>query len=209
MLDERSAKLVLWQGECGRWADIDPRRPQVPWNEPRQAKWLVRRAVNDLRMGMRLTCYFHAVDLMNYSHGGPTLNARIGLLRGEDCSPRLSYRGYQTLCTLLDDQVTLDSRLAPECHGTTDTTFRSAGFVRNGRPLYAWWSPVGLFEDFTPTKVTLRLPTLDTVTLDDPVLVDPLSQRVYRLPAGQTGDGLPLLDYPLLLTDRSVVPLQG
>jgi hypothetical protein len=214
MLDEHSAKLALWQGECGRWADIDPRRPKLPWNEQRQAKWVLRRAVNDLRQGMQLTSFFHAVDLMNYSHGGPTLNARIGLLRGEDCSPRLSYFGYQTLCTLLDGQTKLVSRLTPECHGTTDTTFKSAGFVRNGRALYTWWSPVGLFENFAPGKVTLRLPTLAGATIDNPVLVEPLSQRVYRSPGKPTGDeltaaDLPLLDYPLLLTDRSVVPLRG
>ncbi len=214
MLDEHSAKLGLWQGECGCWADIDPRRPKVPWNEQRQAKWLVRRAVNDLRQGMQLTSFFHAVDLLGYSHGGPTLDARIGLLRGEDCSPRLSYFGYQTLCTLLDGRTKLDSKLAAECDAVPGETFKSASFARNGRPLYTWWSPVDLFEDFTPTKVTLRLPALDAATLDNPVLVDPVSQRVYRL-SGKTSDGvltandLPLLDYPLLLTDRSVVPVRG
>jgi hypothetical protein len=98
------------------------------------------------------------------------------------------------------------------CGGAPDEAFKSAGFVRNSRALYAWWSPISLFEDFTPTKVTLRLPTLDNATIDNPVLVDPLSQRVSQL-SGKMSDGVltvagvPLLDCPLLVTDRSVVPL--
>ncbi len=214
MAKARGAQVALWQGECGRWADIDPRRPKVPWNQQRQAKWLVRRAMNDLRQDMQLTSFFHSVDLMGYSHGGAALKARIGLLRGEDCAPRLSYYAYQTLCTLLDGQTKLDRRLAAKCDAVTDGTFKSAGFVRNGRALYAWWSPVGLFEDFTPGKVSPQLPTPVGATIDNPVLVDPLSQRVYSLP-GTSADGelavtdLPLLDYPLLLTDRSVVALRG
>ena len=214
LLDVHHAQLGLWQGECGRWADIDPRRPKLPWNEQRQAKWVLRRALNDLRHEVELTSYFHAVDLMHYSHGGPTLNARIGLLRGEDCSPRLSYYGYQTLCTLMDGQTEFSAELEVAGEGLADRPFRAAGFTRNGRALYAWWSPVGLFEDFTPGKVTLRLPTPAGATIDNPVLVDPLSQRVYRLAGKSTGGkltviDLPLLDYPLLLTDRSVVPLHG
>jgi hypothetical protein len=212
VLDRRQAKIRLWQGECGRWAGVDPRRPKLPWNEARQARWVLRRAMNDLRQGMELTSYFHAVDLLNYSHGGEVLKARIGLLRGEDCSPRPSYIGYQTLCTLFGGQTRRDTNLAIACEGSEDPAFKSAGFVRTGRALYAWWPVVDLFKDFTPSTVTLRLPTPTDATIDDPVLVDPLSQRVYKLSCKSAGgvlaiSGLPLLDYPLLVTDRSVVPI--
>lgn len=212
MAETHRAQLELWQGECGRWADVDPRRPKVPWNEQRQAKWLVRRAVNDLRQGMQLTSYFHAVDLLAYSHGGSTLKARIGLLRGEDCSPRLAYSGYQTLCTLLA-QSKCNTSLVPIGDDTADKKLRTAGFVSNDRALYGYWSPADLFEDLVPAKVTLRLPTPAEATIDNPVLIDPLSQRVYRLPGKPVGGeltvtDLPLFDYPLLLTDRSVVPLR-
>ncbi|NLS96463.1 MAG: hypothetical protein GXX96_30365 [Planctomycetaceae bacterium] len=213
LIDTHQARLGLWQGECGRWADIDPRRPKLPWNEQRQAKWVLRRALNDLRHDVELTSYFHAVDLMSYSHGGPTLNARIGLLRGEDCSPRLSYYAYQTLCTLMDGQTELSAELKVAGEGIADRPFRAAGFTRNGRALYAWWSPVELFDEFTPGSVTLRLPAPAESTIDNPVLIDPLSQRIYRLPGKPVGGeltvtDLPLFDYPLLLTDRSVVPLR-
>ncbi len=212
MLDQRHAQIRLWQGECGRWAGVDPRRPKLPWNEARQARWVLRRALNDLWQGMELTSYFHAVDLLNYSHGGPVLNARIGLLRGEDCSPRPSYLGYQTLCTLLDGQTRRDTDLTVASEGPADMAFKSAGFARNGRALYAWWPAVDLFKDFAPGKIALRLTTPAKATVDDPVLVDPLSQRVYKLPGKPAGGVLslaevPLLDYPLLITDRSVVPM--
>ena len=212
LFDAHHVKLGLWQGECGRWADIDPRRPKLPWNEARQARWVLRRAMNDLRQGMELTSYFHAVDLLSYSHGGPVLKARVGLLRGEDCSPRPSYFGYQTLCTMFDGQTQRDQNLVAECGGKSDKTFKSAGFVRNGRALYAWWPVVDLFADFKPGSVALRLPTPAGAAIDEPVLIDPLTQRVYRPAAKKVGGTLtvpdaPLLDYPLLLTDGSVVPV--
>lgn len=214
LLDQRHCRTRLWQGECGRWAGVDPRRPKLPWNEARQARWVLRRALNDLRLGMELTSYFHAVDLLNYSHGGEVLKARIGLLRGEDCSPRPSYVGYQSLCTLFDSQTRLDASLTPACEAPSAREVKSAGFVRQGRALYALWQVVDVLKDFVPGRMAVRLPTPASAAIADPVLVDPLSQRVYRISGKSDGGvlaiaGLPLLDYPLLVTDRSVVPMHS
>ena len=77
--------------------------------------------------------------------------------------------------------------------------------------MYAYWSASDLLGDFTPGTVNLRLPTPPHATIDAPVLVDPLSQRVYRVEgkaeAGSLAISLPKLDYPLIITDRSVVPM--
>ena len=56
------------------------------WDETRQAKWLTRRIVYDLALGVDLTSYFLIVDLVGYR--GST-NWK-GLLRGDDahfCDP--------------------------------------------------------------------------------------------------------------------------
>ena len=48
------------------------------------------------------------------------------------------------------------------------------------------------------------------MTIGEPVLIDPLSRKVFRLDGAKveakrlTLAGLPLADYPLLITDRRV-----
>mgnify|MGYP001580915772 FL=1 len=189
----------------------------LPWNEQRQAKWLLRRLLMDLSHDLELISYFHTVDLLNYDWGnGPTdYNQRLGVLRGEDYSPKPSYFAYQSLCTLFDSQTRHEANLAIMCNGAPDETFQSVGFSRNGCGVYAWWSAVDLFEDYAPRTISLQVSTRENATLQQPVLIDPMSQQVYRLTGKTTGhdkltfDRLPLRDYPLIVTDRSVVRVEG
>jgi hypothetical protein len=225
--------LRLWQGECG--CPSAPSHEKVirnlmvmmPWTEARQARWLLRRILIDLNHDMDLIGYFHTVDLLHYNRGsGPTdYDQRMGVLRGEDYSPKPSYFAYQTLCTMFaDGRTKCDGSLAIARDGAPDETFRSASFVREGRVLYAWWSAVDLFQDFMTHScvneapmartITLRLPTpAGRATIDEPVLIDPISQRVYQLSGQAVNDTLVLTDLPSsdhawIVTDRSVVPLR-
>ena len=99
----------LWQGENG-----SPSQPggagalaNLPWTEPTQARWVLRRILNDLRLGVELTSYFHLVDMVNYNWGaGATGKTNFkGLLRGTDYTPKPSYYAYQCLCTLFDAET--------------------------------------------------------------------------------------------------------
>lgn len=220
MLGERRRTVKLWQGECG--CPSEPKteggtdKKGLKWNEQRQAKWLLRRILTDLRADLDLTSYFTTVDLTHYNWGnGPTSHAQsYGVLRGTDYSPKPSYYAYQSLCSLLDAQSKLDERLEAVAAGKPDKNHRAAGFTRNGRALYAYWSATDLREAFAPATATFRFPTPGYATLEQPVLVDPLSQRVYRVDGkGEAGAlvvaGLPKLDYPLIVTDRGVVPLSA
>ncbi|NMC21821.1 MAG: hypothetical protein GYA33_15535, partial [Thermogutta sp.] len=105
----------LWQGEngcpskrgsAGALADYD-------WNEVRQAKWLLRRILYDLVLGVELTSYFHLVDLLRYNWGsGPTDHGNFkGLLRGEDYSPKPAYSAYQRLCGLFDAETVRNAEM--------------------------------------------------------------------------------------------------
>lgn len=218
LLGERRNTVKLWQGECG--CPSDPKteggtdKKGRKWNEQLQCKWLLRRILTDLRLDLDLTSYFTTVDLTRYNWGnGPSNHAQsYGVLRGTDYSPKPSYYAYQSLCSLFDAQTKLDSRLEAVPVGEVDKKDRVAGFSRNGRALYAYWSASDLLGEFAAGTVSFRLPTPSHATLPQPVLIDPLTQRVYRVEGKAEAGvlavaGLPKLDYPLIVTDRSVVPM--
>lgn len=212
--------IALWQGECGC-----PSRPsktsgwaleKMDWNETRQAKWLLRRILSDLCEGVALTSYFHTVDLLRYNWGdGPTdFDQSMGLLRGADYSPKPSYYAYQCLCTLFDAETKWERGLDCRIEGAGAADVLASGFVRGNSAVCAYWQPADLFEPFEPHSVSLRLSLPAGCLLDEPVLVDPLSQEVFPLPApkrdsagGIAFASLPLRDYPLIVADRVGVPI--
>ena len=81
-----AAHVGLWQGEngCPSKKGSAGALSQQDWNEARQAKWVTRRILCDLRLEIELTSYFLIVDLIGY-RGKVNLK---GLLRGEDYSPK-------------------------------------------------------------------------------------------------------------------------
>lgn len=216
LLGEKRERVKIWQGECGCASDPATEmgtNKDRPWSEALQAKWLTRRILTDLRLDLDLTSYFTTVDLTRYNWGnGQSAHAQsFGVLRGTDYTPKPSYYAYQSLCTLFDARSQFDPRLQASRDGT-DPQFRAATFVRKGHALCAYWTAADLLDPFKAQSATLTIPTPVGATIEQPVLVDPLTQRVYALPAKSANGTLTLpnlavCDYPLIVTDRSVVPL--
>ncbi|HUT33314.1 MAG TPA: beta-galactosidase [Planctomycetota bacterium] len=214
LLDTHKKGVALWQGENGcpskGGKGSTGALANLEWDETRQAKWLLRRILSDLRLDVELTSYFHTVDLVGYR--GKT-NFK-GLLRGDDYTPKPAYFAYQCLCALFDADTRHKPELALELVGQQKVRLHDAAFARNGRALYAWWLPASLQQPFAPKKLTLRAPTPKDAAIADPVLIDPLTGTVHKLAPAATGDGsltfesLPLLDYPLLITDRAMAGLR-
>lgn len=206
-LARHNPSVALWQGEngapsvkggAGALANLD-------WNELKQAKWLLRRILGDLRLGIELTSYFLVVDLVGYR--GST-NYK-GLLRGTSYTPKPSYFAYQHLCALFDAE-TRKADLAVEVEPTQQTTVMTAAFTRHGRPVYAYWAVADLMKEFSPGRITLRMPTVPGVGIQKPVLIDLLAGSIHAVGPGSADAGgmvfkdLPLQDYPLLLADATV-----
>lgn len=220
VLAKHKPSLQLWQGENGC-----PSEPggsgalaNLAWTEATQARWVLRRILNDLRLGLELTSYFHLVDMVNYNWGaGATGKTNFkGLLRGTDYTPKPSFYACQCLCTLFDaetQRAELPLTFVPvpgDSQALDPAKLFSAGFRRGGHALCAYWWPSQLPEAFAAREVGLTV-QLHGATLDQPVLVDPLTQEICQIEGTRQGNGawtfakLPLVDYPLLLTDRAVV----
>lgn len=192
LLAQHGASLRLWQGECGCPSKKGGAGAlaQGDWNETRQAKWLLRRILSDLRLGVELTSYFLIVDLVGYR--GST-NWK-GLLRGLDYSPKPAYFAYQHLCALFDAE-TRNADIPIRVEGPEAGEAMTVAFLRRGKPLYGYWTPADLTRQTPLRQVRVSLGQ----ALDRPVLLDLLSGQIYRLPGL---DRLPLADYPLLIASE-------
>jgi polysaccharide biosynthesis protein PslG len=206
--------LELWQSEngspsanggCCALANFD-------WDETRQAKWLLRRILTDLSLRIELTSYFHTVDLVNYTSRdqASTMTNYKGVLRGTAYTPKPSYFAYQHLCSLFDAE-TRAADLIVRSAGVQDEQVFTAGFVRRGAPLFARWMPSSLQQDKPMRRGHVELWSGKSAKMTEPVLVDLLSGQMYKPGKANFSDGwwkiegLPLTDYPLVVTDRSVV----
>lgn len=202
--------IELWQGENGCPSKGGPESAgalsELDWNETAQAKWLLRRILTDLRLDIRLTSYFHTVDLLNYR--GKT-NFK-GLLRGTDYSLKPAYYAYQCLCSLFDKK-TQHVPLTTELVGQEKVHLQESMFVRNGSAMYAYWYPADLLKPWDARKISVRLGFPEGTKISEPILIDSLDGKAYALGGiavdakGFTANDLPLLDYPVILTDRSVL----
>lgn len=193
-----AARVGLWQGEngCPSQKGGAGALHEVDWNESRQAKWLLRRIVGDLRLEIELTSYFLIVDLVGYR--GST-NWK-GLLRGTDYTPKPAYSAYQNVCALFDCD-TRRTKETIEVEGAGDAGVLTASFLRRNQPLWAYWTPAELTRDVPLGKVRLKLDGKQAPP-SKPALLDPLTGQVYRVAAW---DNLPLADYPLLISDESIL----
>lgn len=203
--------LQLWQGENGCPSKGGPESTgalsKLDWNENAQAKWLLRRILTDLRHELPLTSYFHTIDLMNYQN---KTNFK-GLLRGADYTPKPAYFAYQCLCALFDAKTT-HVTLETELIGQQKVKLQEAGFVRDGHLLYAYWFPADLLKPWDIRTITIRIVFPERAVIDKPALIDPLSGKAYKpaeameaTSSGITVRNLPLLNYPLILTDQGCI----
>ena len=220
ILAKHAPGLPLWHGEVGAASQPGGAggRANYPWTEPRQAKWLLRRFVSDLREGIELVSCFHTVDLVNYfGSDGPTNKTNYkGLLRGTDYTPKPGYFAVQCLCALLDADTTradLAAAVSPAA-GAAEVKPEEivhAGFARKGCALHAVWHPPGMDFERADGRIRLEIATGPGAAIEDPVVVDPLTSEVHPLPgATRSGDrwAIPdarLADHPLFFTDRAAV----
>ena len=227
LIAQHAPHVGLWQGECGcqsQRGGLCEFLDMKHLDERVQAKWVLRRMLSDLRLGFEFTQYFHTVDLFDYiKHDGPSgQNQYMGLLRGDDYSPKPSFFALQTLCSLFDSKTQpwgADVYFERRCEDTegnpvNPAMIETATFRRDDTVIYAWWMPSDFDHPFPGAGVAATVWHGTETPWKTPVLIEPVTQTVYVLPREQTtAEGgafqLPVLDGPLLVTDAAMLEREG
>jgi hypothetical protein len=128
-----------------------------------------------------------------------------GVLRGGEYTPKSSYYALQNLCSVIDSECArADVMLKVENVGpdADPVAVRTVSFVKKGAPLHFWWYPGNLQKGFESRTARVTLWTGKAAKMTTPVLCDMLTGDVWPAPKM---DAMPLRDYPMLLTDASLI----
>lgn len=219
-------RIEIWMGESGypSWAPEDHWIGVYRHNAPEnQAKWLLRRYLCDMESGISLTSFFQMVDLtakpyqMAEKLQEPSRVARHGLVDGFEYEPKPSHAALSHFAAVFDcDTVKCPLFCFPETEPILpkqaqvskllEPALRIQTFVRNGWALYVYYLPEDVQLDVHYFGLNLAVIADEAPkALEQPVLIDLLSGVVYEVVKGASPHlftGLPLTDYPLILTDR-------
>ncbi|MEZ0218124.1 MAG: beta-glucosidase [Rariglobus sp.] len=230
----KGRRIAIWQGETGCPSQTEGHNDDwlglYDMDQVTQAKWIARRVLIDLKIGFDLSLYFHAVDLMDrpYRQAGGKINRPVmmGVIHGKSYEPKYSFEVLRRICSLFDDEShrrelyyrfdEIDPR-HPRQSGLLSSPV-CASFARRGAPLFAVWQAEDPQQKTAAQEIDLTVWWDSDLKMDRPALLDPLTGRVYDVSARGKDfvlDGavvgrrfrLPLPDYPLVLTDASVLPL--
>lgn len=240
LLQKYKPELSYWQGEAGMQSYVpDAARGKnalstMTCTEAIQARMLLRRTLLELQNGCAMTSYFNMADFAHYVNCKNTYH--YGLVRLKDGSCKPSYYALQSLCTLLCSPAeSAEGRTACHLSVPSDSTDPRAtkvfswhaNFVRGDVPVHAWWLPDSVEDDPTFKEAEMTMWLDRGLRLENPVLIEPVSQKVYSLEltrdrrtCGESwmfpdpeSEGIyhfpmvPVSTSPLLLTDRSIVEI--
>lgn len=199
----------LWQGENGApsYGGGQGALSNLEWSEDTQAKWLLRRLLTDLHLGIEMSSYFLIVDIENYvrREGNTGKPNPKGVLRGKTYEPKPSYFALQNLCSLFD------AKTKPEYiqfRASADAT--TATFLRGSIPIFAFWKASNLQKRYEPATISISLRPDSTMRFAEPILVDLKSGDVSIIQGEKKGgfwsfSGTQLKDWPCLITDISIL----
>ena len=194
-------------------------------SEAVQTRWLLRRVLLELGLNVEVINYFTMGDFGKYLLGGDLgFSSHKGLLRLEDGSVKPSYHALQCLATLLHDPLEIANgrtsfRMQTVDNDTSITREQAAAayqvnLVRGDVPVHAWWLRENVELDSIWKRMTMYYWLDQSLRLENPVLVNPASHEVYALELKRNYGSpefahLPISNSPMILTDRSIVDIEG
>lgn len=216
LVHEYNPNVVFMQGESGAPSTPHPTSgvfKDYRWSEVSQSKWDLRRMLGDYGRGINTSLF--AISDMHYGWPGKDIYMNTkGLLKtNKDRTidrPKTSYKTAQHVFSLFDAQLKIDSSVQVSSNLINQSMFAFA-HDPSGKTLIAiWQNEVPPYEDYPPKITTITVANGD---FENPVLVDLISGKIYEIPKAQwaiSGEkhifgNIPVADYPLLLTDKSVV----
>ena len=227
LIAQSGRRIGLWQGENGRPSNTILLLRGWKATEGSQARYLTRRYLTDLRLGLDMTSYFLICDLGNGYAGEGKVHSQ-GVIDGtdpENYRPKLAYRAMQSMAWLFDSRTkpmhaSFDLRPMPDWDLNTLPLEAASGlscaFRRGDIPIFAYYHPTHLDADWQIKNVAAMTWLDSGFKFSRPVLIDPITARVFRIvrkkdwPTEKDGTlseipRLPLLDYPLFVTDASLL----
>ncbi len=212
-LAQYSTQARMRQGENGCPSETAARfaLSKHPWTQFSQAKWDLRRMLGDLGHDVESAVF----TICDFNHTGREIN-RKGLLHATADKKvdgiKLAYYSVQNCVSVFDDA--LERIKEPALTVTYDkSTAQFAYRSKAGQNLIVLWDNSGTPDDAfltRPAQVVVK-----GLAFHEPVWVDLVSGRVFELPAGnitRTGEAIsfrdvPLYDAPVLIAERSLLPL--
>lgn len=213
VIDAYSSRITIRQGENG--APSERRNTKAlskyDWTEVSQAKWALRRLLGDLGRDIP-SSYFSMMD-MKY----PDEMNRKGLLlsREDQTVERVkpAYHALQNLAAIFDHRL----KRIPNYDWRTDSTKSLSVFGYEdrftGRQVVTIWLDGGTPSDnLQKTGIDF---TFFAGGFDQPVCIDLREGKVYEIPSSHWSRrgtvcefrGIPCYDSPILLADKSLIPI--
>ncbi len=223
--------IPIWQGENGRPSNSGLLRRGFRSTEAVQARYLTRRYLTDLRMDLAMSSYFTICDIGNgyLPNGNVHSQGVIDATDPENYRPKLAFRAMQSMTWIFDsrtEHIHGNFELYPMTGRSLSTLpiENSSGltcvFKKNNVPIFAYYSPTHFDAEWMVKPVQASTWVPQDMKFEKPILIDPITSRVYRIKQmsnycdGNYGEylvipRLPLLDYPLFVTDASLLDDPG
>ncbi len=211
VVDSYPRKLKLWQGENGCPSETAHKfaLSNHPWSELTQAKWDARRMLGDLGHDVVSSVF----TICDFDHTGREIN-RKGLLKINDkrslAKVKMAYYTVQNIASLFDLTLERQKEYAASVsdENVTWSAFRDG---EKNQDVLVFWDGTQIPSESNEARKTTW--TLENAQIAEPVLVDVVTGRIYKIPdknIQRAGDKLtlteiPVYDAPLVITDRSRV----
>ena len=231
MLDAFDPRVGMIQGETGTQSAFSRNGALCgsAWTERKQAKFLARKLLIDLKTEVEFTSWFTAVDIFeNIINEAGTVNKEyygfFGVL-GETFAPdgtplgkyepKLSYTALRTICAALSEAETAELAVffetsrsplfARDDEDPYDPASRIIwqGFEKNGSKAFVYWKAADILTEAFLSTVSLRCFDLP----GEIRFVDLVTGDVWSLDGMVTENGgerilshIPVTDYPFMLT---------
>ena len=228
LIAKSGRNIVMWMGENGRPSDSNLLGRGIRSTELSQAKYLTRRYLCDLREQMEVSSYFLICDIGNgyLPNGNVHSQGVIDATDPENYRPKLAFRAMQSFANLFDSKTKMvtgcfeinpwASAFGYNCLPAEVANGITCTFRRGNIPIFAYYHPTNIDSGWQvkPVRINFYLP--EGTKLEKPILIDPITARVYRIKQmAHWTDGnwgylevlpkMPLLDYPLFVSDASLL----
>lgn len=215
--------IPIWRGEggCPSSGDSVHTRGTCPWGYNVQSKWLLRCLLTDLLNGVEVSTYFLSLEFYHNRNftspeSGKAYNTK-GLTQYTTWAAKPAHYALQNISAAVDNSCQIVAETAsievldPGIFygiGSHESRFPcvpwQVAMRKNNIPMLAYWLPWQPQEIVKPAKVRIAW---EGVSWTEPVCVDLLTGEVREVSMKGGDVETQLADYPMILTERSLLDL--